>query len=243
MLKKALVIVCALSVFMMSGCSILGLVSKSDYEMAMGDRDYYMAEYERLTSENEDLDTQVTDLTDEVATLETEKAELETALEETLVAYEAAQYPGLDEEVLVEVTDDVAIKVRMPEDFREVRDGEYEAKSDASYILIDVSDSYAPEMDLTQSEFEEAMEYMLEESGLNVETFEVTQFKDSEINGYDTLLIEMKYSIEGLEIWQIQFIIEADGSSCSIIYTTSPDLGWYDEFEASVNSIQVGVAE
>lgn len=243
MLKKALVMVCALSVLMMSGCSMLGLVSKSDYEMAVGDRDYYMAECERLTSENEDLDTQITDLSDEVATLETEKAELETELEETLVAYEAAQYPGLDEEVLVKVTDDVAIKVRMPEDFREEKDGVYEAKNDASTIQIDVSDSYAPEMDLTQEEFEEAMIYMLDESALNVQSFEVTQFKESEINGYDTLLIEMKYSIDGLELQQIQFIIEADGSSCSIIYTTSSDLGWYDEFEASVNSIQVGVAE
>lgn len=98
-------------------------------------------------------------------------------------------------------------------------------------------------MDLSQEEFEEVMEYALEESGLPIESFEVSQFKENEINGYDTLVIEMKYSIDGIEIKQIQFLIEADGSSCSILYTTSDEYGWYDEFQASVNSIQVGIAE
>ena len=41
MFKKVLVIVCAMSVMVMTGCGMLGGVSQKDYEMATADRDMY----------------------------------------------------------------------------------------------------------------------------------------------------------------------------------------------------------
>ena len=86
MFKKVLVIVCAMSVMVMTGCGMLGGVSQKDYEMATADRDMYMNDYLELSDASYELEDEIADLESEIATLEADIL----ALEEEIAAAAAS---------------------------------------------------------------------------------------------------------------------------------------------------------
>ena len=75
-MKKTLLVVSTLSVMLLSGCSLLGGVSKADYEAVIADRDYYMEEYNNAVEEQAELETEKSDLETQIAELEEENTEL-----------------------------------------------------------------------------------------------------------------------------------------------------------------------
>ena len=50
----------------------------------------------------------------------------------------------------------------------------------------------------------------------------------------------MSYNFNGVKLQQIEFIIQVEDTTCTIVYTTEESLGWYDQFLQSVDTIQVG---
>lgn len=94
-MKKLLLITCAMSAVMLSGCSLLGLVPQEEMDAVVADRDYYLEEYNTATETLAEYETEIEDLEEQVADLESENEDLNdqlTALEEELEALEEAQF-------------------------------------------------------------------------------------------------------------------------------------------------------
>lgn len=237
MFKKVLVIVCAMSVMVMTGCGMLGGVSQKDYEMATADRDMYMNDYLELTDASYELEDEIADLESEIATLEADIL----ALEEEIAAAEAGAMEGNGEVVIHEITDDVAVKVQLPEGFSYSGDGMYVVdSSDPSNITVRSALTGDEGLSFTQDYLQDSIVSAYENMGYVVEAFEFPTFERGEVNGYETLFMEMSYTLNGLNIQQIEFIIQVEDTTCTIVYTTEESLGWYDQFLQSVDTIQVG---
>ncbi len=237
MFKKVLVIVCAMSVMVMTGCGMLGGVSQKDYEMATADRDMYMNDYLELTDASYELEDEIADLESEIATLEADIL----ALEEEIAAAEAGAMEGDGEVVIHEITDDVAVKVQLPEGFSYSGDGMYVAdSSDPSNITIRSAKTGNNGLNFTKELLQETIVGTYENMGYVVEDFEISTYESDEVNGYETLFMEMSYILNGLNIQQVEFIIHVDDTTCTMVYTTEESFGWYDQFLQSVDTIQVG---
>lgn len=237
MFKKVLVIVCAMSVMVMTGCGMLGGVSQKDYEMAIADRDMYMNDYLELSEASYELEDEIADLESEIATLEADIL----VLEEEIAAAEASAMEGNGEVVIHEITDDVALKVQLPEGFSYVSDDMYKlSASDPSNITIRSALTSDDGLNFTQESLEQSILYSYENMGYVVENFEFATFERGEIKGYETLFMEMSYSLNGINLQQIEFIIQVEDTTCTVLYTTEESTGWYDEFIQSVDSIQIG---
>lgn len=237
MFKKVLVIVCAMSVMIMTGCGMLGGVSQKDYEMATADRDMYMNDYLELTEETDELTDEIAELESEIETLEADIL----ALEEEIAAAEAGAMEGNGEVVIHEITDDVAVKVQLPEGFSYSGDGMYIADApDPSNITVRSAQTGDNGLNFTKELLQQSIVGTYENMGYVVEDFEISTYESSEVGGYETLFMEMSYTLNGLNLQQIEFIIQVDDTTCTIVYTTEESLGWYDEFLQSVDSIQIG---
>ncbi len=237
MFKKVLVIVSAMSVMVMTGCGMLGGVSQKDYEMATADRDMYLNDYLDLAEATDELTDEIADLESEIETLEADIL----ALEEEIAAAEAGAMEGNGEVVVHEITDDVAVKVQLPEGFSYSGDGMYIADApDPSNITVRSALTGDEGLSFTQDFLEQSIVSAYENMGLEVEDFVISTFERGEVNGYETLFMEMSYTLNGLNLQQVEFIIQVDDTTCTVVYTTEESLGWYDEFIQSVETIQVG---
>ncbi len=237
MFKKVLVIVCAMSVMVMTGCGMLGGVSQKDYEMATADRDMYMNDYLELAEATYDLEDEIVDLESEIETLEADIL----ALEEEIAAAEAGAMDGDGEVVIHEITDEVALKIQLPEGFSYYGDGMYKVgASDPSNITIRSAQTSDDGLNFTQETLEQSILYSYESMGYDVEDFEFSTYESGEIKGYETLFMEISYSLNGINLQQIEFIIQVEDMTCTVLYTTEESTGWYDEFIQSVDSIQIG---
>ncbi len=248
MKKKLLVAVCAVSMMALCACN-LPIVSEREYASVVAERDTYADETDELASELasyeaevEDLNSEVTDLQTEIALLQTENLNLTSELED---AKELAELSGLGEEVIYEITDKVALKFRVPDGFQNFGNDTYGVSSmDASNIIIRTektnSNSY---FDFTKEDLQQQLLASYEDLGFDVEEFDITTFELGEVSGYETLIIDMHYTMEGQELQQIEFIIQVEKTTCVIVYTTSSEYGWYDDFLKSVDTIQIGIAE
>lgn len=247
MKKKLLVVLCAVSVMVLCGCN-LPIVSQKEYATVAAERDNYATENSELASEVasyeaevESLNSEVTDLQTEIALLETENINLNSKLEDALAL---AEYSGLGEEVMYEITEDVALKFRIPAGFQYYGDDTYYVDyEDSSNIMVRVEETNANELDFTKQEMEDSLLAMYDYMGLEVTDFEIKTFEKSTVEGCDTLTLDMSYVIEGQEVQQVEFIVQVEDTSCAIVYTTSSEFGWYEEFLKSVETIQLGFVE
>ena len=73
--------------------------------------------------------------------------------------------------------------------------------------------------------------------------FEMKTFERSQINGYDTLVMEMYIEQSGMKVTQIAVVVQVEDVTCLVVYTTEESFGRYDEFWDSVKTIQVGKAK
>ncbi len=239
MFKKVLIISCAMSALLLSGCANLLGVSKSDYEAAMADRDMELNNYVEIVDENYELEAEWDALQEEVQLLQDEVFALEEEVE--IAREEAAAAEGLGELVIHEITDEVALKFRLPEGYSYVSDGLYTVSSyDPSNILIKSTQTNALGLVFTEEMMEEYLLQTYEEMGYDVENFEMVNFERSEIQGYDVIVMDMALTAQGLNIQQIEVVVQVEDMTCVIVYTTEESFGWYDEFLESVDSIQIG---
>lgn len=247
MKKKLLVAACAVSMMALCACN-LPIVSVSQYDAVVAEKDAYIEECSELASEVESYETEVeslnsevTDLQTEIALLQTENLNLSSELEDALAL---AEYSGLGEEVVYDITEDVALKFRLPEGFQYYgNDTYYVNYEDSSNIMVRVEESMANELDFTKQEMEEALLGMYDYMGLKVTDFEIKTFEKSTVEGCKTLTLDMSYVIEGQEVQQVEFIVQVEDTSCAIVYTTASEFGWYEEFLKSVETIQLGFVE
>ena len=243
MLKKVLVMVCALSVLTMTGCMSLPLpyVSQEEYDAVVAERDTYVTDLESVNAEIEESKETIDSLNTEIETLESEKEELEEEVSELQEAVEDAKNP-LGDEVFYEITDTVAMKFNIPEGFQKVSTGNYRVNtSDPSSITISSQETASSSIDFTEEEMTEYILMMYELLGIEIENFTVNSFERSTINGYETLYTDMSYTAEGINIQQIEVAIQVDNTTCTIVYTTAPEMDWYDDYLKSVETIQIGV--
>lgn len=240
MLKKVLVVACAMSVFFMTGCMNLGGVSQEDYDAAVADRDMLMSEYFGAQDEVADLEVQKASLETEVADLEAEISVLEDEIEAALLAMEE----GGGEIVTEQITDDVMLKVQLPEDFSYYGDGIYSAGTyDPSNIIVQSEQTDMFGLSFSQETIEAYFREMYEEKGYDASTFVMKTFERSEINGYDTIVMEMNIEESGMKIIQMAVVVQVEDVTCLVVYTTEESFGRYDEFWDSIKSIQVGKAK
>lgn len=239
MFKKVLVVVCAMSVFLMTGCINLGGVSQADYDAAMADRDMLLSEYIGAQDAVAELEEQKISLETEIADLEAEISVLEDEVEAAILAME-----GGGEIVTEQITDDVMLKVQLPEDFSYYGDGLYSAGTyDPSNIIIQSQQTDMFGLSFSQETIEAYFKQMYESKGYDVSTFEMKTFERSQINGYDTLVMEMYIEQSGMKVTQIAVVVQVEDVTCLVVYTTEESFGRYDEFWDSVKTIQVGKAK
>lgn len=239
MFKKVLVVVCAMSVFLMTGCINLGGVSQADYDAALADRDMLLSEYIGAQDAVAELEEQKISLETEIADLEAEISVLEDEVEAAILAME-----GGGEIVTEQITDDVMLKVQLPEDFSYYGDGLYSAGTyDPSNIIIQSQQTDMFGLSFSQETIEAYFKQMYEAKGYDVSTFEMKTFERSQINGYDTLVMEMYIEQSGMKVTQIAVVVQVEDVTCLVVYTTEESFGRYDEFWDSVKTIQVGKAK
>jgi len=239
MFKKVLVVVCAMSVFLMTGCINLGGVSQADFDAALADRDMLLSEYIGAQDAVAELEEQKISLETEIADLEAEISVLEDEVEAAILAME-----GGGEIVTEQITDDVMLKVQLPEDFSYYGDGLYSAGTyDPSNIIIQSQQTDMFGLSFSQETIEAYFKQMYEAKGYDVSTFEMKTFERSQINGYDTLVMEMYIEQSGMKVTQIAVVVQVEDVTCLVVYTTEESFGRYDEFWDSVKTIQVGKAK
>ncbi len=242
MLKKVLVMVCALSVLTMTGCISLPYVSQEEYDAMVAERDTYASELESVNTEIEESKETVDSLNEEIETLEAAKETLEEEVMSAQEAVEAAKNP-LGEEVFYQITDTVAMKFTIPKDFEKVSTGNYSVNDnyDPSSITITTQKTGSYSLDFTEEYLTESILEMYELIGVEVEDFTINTFERSTVNGYETILMDMSYTAEGIRIQQIEFVIQVDDTTCAMVYTTTPEFDWYDDYLESVETLQIGV--
>ncbi len=242
MLKKVLVMVCALSVLTMTGCISLPYVSQEEYDAMVAERDTYASELESVNTEIEESKETVDSLNEEIETLEAAKETLEEEVMSAQEAVEAAKNP-LGEEVFYQITDTVAMKFTIPKEFEKVSTGNYSVNDnyDPSSITITTQKTGSYSLDFTEEYLTESILEMYELIGVEVEDFTINTFERSTVNGYETILMDMSYTAEGIHIQQIEFVIQVDNTTCAMVYTTTPEFGWYDDYIESVETLQIGV--
>jgi len=242
MLKKVLVMVCAFSVFTMTGCIGLPYVSQADYDAVVAERDTYVSDLESVNAEIEESKETIDSLNTEIETLEAEKEDLEEEVADAQEAVEVAKSP-LGEEVFYEITDTVAMKFTVPKEFEKVSAGNYSVNNnyDPSSIVITTEKTGSYSLDFTEEYLTESILEMYELIGVEVEDFTINTFERSTVNGYETILMDMSYTAEGIHIQQIEFVIQVDNTTCAMVYTTTPEFEWYDDYLKSVETIQIGV--
>ena len=180
MLKRTLVVIGAMSAMLLCGCGMLGGVSKDEMESVIADRDFYMEAYQ------DELDNQI-ELQDKIADLESENAALEAdilALEEELAAADTGMMEGNGEVVIHEITDDVAVKVQLPEGFSYLEDGVYIVDAtDGSNITIRSALTGESGLGFTKENLEQSILSSYENMGYSVKDFEIPIFERDELNG------------------------------------------------------------
>ena len=242
MLKKVLVMVCALSVLTMTGCISLPYVSQEEYDAAVAERDTYVSDLESVNAEIEEAKETIDSLNDEIETWEAANETLGEEVMSAQEAVEAAKNP-LGEEVFYQITDTVAMKFTIPKEFEKVSTGNYKPTDsyDPSSIAITTEKTASYSLDFTKEDMKEAVLDMYELLGVEVEDFTINTFERSTVNGYETILMDMSYTAEGIHIQQIEFVIQVDNTTCAMVYTTTPEFGWYDDYVTSVETLQIGV--
>lgn len=109
---------------------------------------------------------------------------------------------------------------------------------DASTIYYTVMDEDISMQLLTEEAFQEQMKENLQQTyNEEVDVF-IDSFEKVEISGYPALRILCHYTVDGVELTQLQYAINAD-RSYMIIYSQTKDYDYMDLYEASAATIEV----
>lgn len=137
---------------------------------------------------------------------------------------------------------DPKLVYEFPEGFTEQADGMYYAPdypNDTSNIYVQVAENDPYGVNYTEDQFVEMVNAAYEAQGYSISNMNMVEFSKGEIEGYDTLTIDCAYELEGIQIEQIEFIIQIGKETHMITYTTAPGMGWTDAFRSSVDSMKV----
>ncbi len=131
----------------------------------------------------------------------------------------------------------------LPEGFADYGDGMYYHKDDpygSANINVLAQQEDTVTFQYTKEEFCQAVQYLYESVyGYDVQ-IQCTEFTKSELDGCRTLLARISYALEGVEIEQIQFVVEtAQNITTVVTYTQQAGSGWTDAFNESIASMSI----
>lgn len=130
----------------------------------------------------------------------------------------------------------------MPEGFTEQSEGQWVAPdypNDSSNIIVQQSKDDPYGVNYTEDQFKELITVAYDAQGYTVDEINVAEFTKGKLDDYDTLLIDVSYSLMGVTIQQLEYLIQINDITYVITYTTAPELDWYDAFRTSIDSVQI----
>ncbi len=240
----------------LTGCD--RMVPEEEYQEAVETRDQYKEQYVNMRHEITAMEEKIEDLEKEYLDLEAQISAAEVELENATEAAELAVEQALveqteaqreegtvgvtEDEFVLEVTDTVCVVYQLPEGFYEVADGQYcapDSPYDTSNIIVTALEDDPYGINYTKENFEELMIAAYENQGFYVEKFEISEFEEGQLGGYDSLVICCSYGLLGLNVQQTQFMLQVDNVTCVFTYTTSDEYGWIDTFRENIELIRV----
>lgn len=75
--------------------------------------------------------------------------------------------------------------------------------------------------------------------GYDIGDINMREFRLGNLNGYDTLYIDFSYSLEGMEIEQIEYMIQIGRTTHAMVFTTFVGSNYLNDFRDCVNSVSV----
>jgi len=131
----------------------------------------------------------------------------------------------------------------LPEGFIEQEEGYWVspdyANGDYSSIVVLASEDDPYGVNYKEDEIEELVSMMYEAQGYSMTSFNLNEFTKGKMGGYETLLFECEYVLEGISFLQIEFLAQIGNVTHIITYTTAPQFGWYDAFRDSIDTIDI----
>ena len=203
MKKKVLLITCTLSAMLLSGCGLLGGVSREDMEAAIADRDYYMEEYNEAVEEQAELEAEIDDLEAQVAELEEENADLLDVI--ATMEEEVEEEPAISGPTLEDYYTQPGIQEAVDEQIDEARVQYADTYSDVGWYVYEntftywyefknpVADPEAMEnqirTNLSNSNLSDLVEMMEQQTGVTGITIEYIYY-----NSDGSLICSVEYS-------------------------------------------------
>lgn len=139
----------------------------------------------------------------------------------------------------------------LPEEFSvEIVEGQWVTSAypnDTSSIVIQSMEDDPYGINYTEDEFVELVSVLYEAQGCVVGEINMVEFTKSELNGFETLLIDCKYNLQmevegtmvNADIRQIEFVAQIGNVTHAITYTDITQDGWYEKFRESVATIDI----
>lgn len=137
---------------------------------------------------------------------------------------------------------DPTLVYELPDGFTEQAEGMYYAPdypSDTSNIYIQSSENDPFGVNYTEDQFIELVTQTYEAQGFEISDMNMNEFTTGKLDDYETLLIDCSYTLGGIEIAQIEFIVQIDKTTYVFTYTQGPGSDWNEAFHESVKSMAI----
>ncbi|MCM1105157.1 MAG: serine/threonine protein kinase [Clostridium sp.] len=135
------------------------------------------------------------------------------------------------------------MRYEIPDGFVEVEKGFFCAPdypSDTSNINVMTAKNDTVTFQYTEELFCYALESLLDEYYDMQVDVECTEFTKTTINGYNALIIRIKYDLQGVALEQIQCSVETEKDTVTTITMSQPaGSGWADAFDRVLDSIYI----
>lgn len=92
--------------------------------------------------------------------------------------------------------------------------------------------------DMNEKEYEKLLKEQYKTANYAVDDIEFKEFDKTKVDGFDAWKIKMAYSLNGLNLTQLQILIKGD-KMATYTFTTVGENDWMDKFEKAVKTIDV----
>lgn len=135
----------------------------------------------------------------------------------------------------------------IPEGFTPSEDGsvyycpDYPDKSATIVVSVDEKDEMGA--CYTKESFEKMLTETFADAGIIISDFEIFGFEEGKIEDYDSLLIDFAYTLDGIKINQMEYIVEIEGVTYNIALTQTNDDDYTDLFLKSKKEADIIIRE
>lgn len=134
------------------------------------------------------------------------------------------------------------ITYELPDGFTEVTPGMYYGPNyptDSSNIYIQSAENDAVGPYYTEEMFTDQLTTTYAYMGLEVSNLNFVEFTRSELDGYDSLYFYLTYTLDNVDIVQLEFIVQIENTTYALTYTTMPGSDCIALFQESINSVRI----